>query len=94
MLLTSHVLNLKNILKPQKRIEDWGAGNKETIIVFNKIDNGDDLLSRLKARAKEQDSVFISCKTGEGIDELLLTIEKKNKSENSCWKIQNSSQQI
>ena len=58
-------------------LSELGAGNKETIIVFNKIDNGDDLLSRLKARAKEQDSVFISCKTGEGIDELLLTIEKK-----------------
>ena len=48
---------------------------------YNKIDQGDQVMTRLKAKALTPDCIFVSCKTGEGIQELLQIIEERlNKS--------------
>jgi GTP-binding protein HflX len=68
-------------LATQEVLDELGAAEKDTIIVYNKIDNGVEESSRLQARAQNQQHVFTSCKTNEGIDELLEMIEAKlNKS--------------
>ena len=62
---TSHVL------------EELGASNKEILTVYNKIDHGDQVMSRLKAQLITPDCHFISCKSGEGINHLLSKLEDK-----------------
>lgn len=70
-----------HLLATQEVLDELGAAEKDTIIVYNKIDNGVEESSRLQARAQNQQHVFTSCKTNEGIDELLEMIEAKlNKS--------------
>ena len=61
----------------QEVLEELGAAEKDTIIVYNKIDNGVEESSRLQVRAQDQLHVFTSCKTNEGVDELLEIIEAK-----------------
>ena len=69
------------LLATQEVLDELGAAEKDTIIVYNKIDNGVEESSRLQVRAQNQQHVFTSCKTNEGIDELLEMIEAKlNKS--------------
>ena len=62
---TSHVL------------KELGASSKEIITVYNKIDHGDQIMTRLKAQLITPDCHFISCKSGEGINQLLSTLEDK-----------------
>jgi GTP-binding protein HflX len=70
-----------HLLATQEVLDELGAADKDTIIVYNKIDNGVEESSRLQVRAQDQQHVFTSCKTNEGIDELLEMIEAKlNKS--------------
>jgi len=70
-----------HLLATQEVLDELGAAEKDTIIVYNKIDNGVEESSRLQVRAQNQQHVFTSCKTNEGIDELLEMIEAKlNKS--------------
>jgi GTP-binding protein HflX len=70
-----------HLLATQEVLDELGAVDKDTIIIYNKIDNGVDESSRLQVRAQDQSYVFTSCKTNEGIDELLLMIEERlNKS--------------
>jgi len=62
-------------------LEELGAEDKEILTVYNKIDQGDQVMTRLKAKALTPDCIFVSCKTGEGIEELLQIIEERlNKS--------------
>ena len=62
-------------------LEELGAEDKEILTVYNKIDQGDQVMTRLKAKALTPDCIFVSCKTGEGIQELLQIIEERlNKS--------------
>ena len=70
-----------HLLATQEVLDELGAAEKDTIIVYNKIDNGVEESSRLQVRAQNQQHVLTSCKTNEGIDELLEMIEAKlNKS--------------
>lgn len=55
-----------------KVIDELGAGNREKIMVYNKIDK----VSELPIDASSYDSVFISAKTGENMDVLLAKIQK------------------
>ena len=62
-------------------LEELGAEDKEILTVYNKIDQGDQVMPRLKAKSLTPDCIFVSCKTGEGIQELLQIIEERlNKS--------------
>jgi len=62
-------------------LKELGAEDKEILTVYNKIDQGDQVMTRLKAKALTPDCIFVSCKTGEGIQELLQIIEERlNKS--------------
>ncbi len=51
-------------------LEEIGAGGKETIIVFNKIDCAEPYIIR-RLRHEYPDAIFISAVTGKGIDELI-----------------------
>ena len=68
-----------HLLATQEVLNELGAAEKDTIIVYNKIDNGVEESSRLQVRAQDQLHVFTSCKTNEGIDELLEMIEAEAK---------------
>ncbi len=67
----SHIQTTNEVLS------ELGASEKEMITVYNKIDNKNEIIDRLIARKTTSDSVFLSCKTGEGIQELLEIIESK-----------------
>lgn len=67
----SHIQTTNEVLS------ELGASEKEIITVYNKIDNKNEIIDRLIARKTTSDSVFLSCKTGEGIQELLEIIESK-----------------
>ena len=58
-------------------LKELGAEDKEILTVYNKIDQGDHVMTMVKARLLTPDCVFVSCKTGEGIKELLKIIEEK-----------------
>jgi len=61
-------------------LNELGAEDKEILTVFNKIDllKSNDLENlKLSQNCKGVDNVFISCKSGEGISELLEVIESK-----------------
>ena len=61
------------------RLKELGAEEKNTLIVFNKMDLIDpesDALLLARTRALFPGSVYISTKTGEGIDSLLRLLEK------------------
>lgn len=58
-------------------LKELGAEDKEILTVYNKVDQGDHVMTKVKARLLTPDCVFVSCKTGEGIKELLKIIEKK-----------------
>ena len=54
---------------------DMGAGDVKELLVFNKADLADpEVLSRLLRR--EPHSIVVSARTGEGIDDLLVAIER------------------
>lgn len=56
-----------------KIIEELGAGNKETVMVYNKMD----LVSHMQPDHSGRDSIFISAKYGDHVDELLGMIREK-----------------
>ncbi len=58
-------------------LKELGASEKETLTVYNKIDYGDQVMTRLKARLITPDCHFVSCKSGEGIEQLLVTVEDR-----------------
>ena len=53
-------------------ISELGASDKPRLYVYNKCDEAEDALTSC-----EEDKIFISAKCGNGIDTLLLAIEKK-----------------
>ena len=68
-------------------LADMGATDKTFIIVYNKIDalptmdDGDNVIEMPPNAEDNQTEVFISAKTGEGVDELLQTIQSALESE-------------
>lgn len=57
-------------------LEELGAAGKKTILVFNKIDLVTDSTRLLELGQHHPDAVFISVKTGDGIDGLLHRIHE------------------
>lgn len=51
-------------------LHELGAADKPVIAVFNKTDLADDPVARIRLSSFAPDGVFISCRTGEGLDEL------------------------
>lgn len=62
-----HIEVTQNVLK------ELGAADRESILVFNKID----LLPGFEALEYGQSSMCISCRTGQGVDALIEAIKKK-----------------
>ncbi|WP_246456054.1 GTPase HflX [Ruficoccus amylovorans] len=57
-------------------LKELGADMKNTITVFNKIDRGIDGLNEAELRHDHPEAIFISARTGEGIDRLLDKCEQ------------------
>jgi GTP-binding protein HflX len=57
-------------------IADVEAKNIDELVVFNKADLADDF-TRMKLRDLAPDALFVSARTGEGIEELLAEIAKR-----------------
>lgn len=55
-------------------LSELGAQEKPMLTVFNKSDSQKDALIRTRLHSLDPDGVFISCRTGEGIDELRRTL--------------------
>jgi len=81
--LLLHVVDLSNpeFAKQMKTtvevLRELGGADKEILTVYNKVDQADDPLSKIKAQNLVCESSFISAKTGQGIEGLLELIEKK-----------------
>ncbi|MBT3666806.1 MAG: GTPase HflX [Opitutae bacterium] len=60
-----------------KVLEELGAAEKEVITVYNKIDQGEQVMSRLRAKSLTSKCVFISCKSGDGMPDLLKLVEQE-----------------
>ena len=56
---------------------ELGAERKSILVVCNKCDLIADPLTRVKLKNSFPDAVFISCRTGEGIDSLLEALSAK-----------------
>ena len=54
---------------------DLGASGKPTLYVFNKCDLGMAELGRIGREAKEKNIVFISAKTGQGLEQMIEKLE-------------------
>ncbi|HBC88131.1 MAG TPA: GTPase HflX [Lentisphaeria bacterium] len=61
-------------------LEELGAGEKDIITVFNKSDIADDPVLRAKLKALEPEGIFISAKTGLGMDRLVSEITHRTRS--------------
>jgi GTPase len=70
----SHPLVDEHVAAVNRVLEELGAGNKPTLMVFNKIDRAGD--AEVAGRFREQfpNAVFISAKTGEGFPALLAEL--------------------
>lgn len=55
-------------------LTELGAQDKPMLTVFNKCDRQKDALIRTRLRSLDPNGVFISCRTGEGLDELRQTL--------------------
>ena len=52
-------------------LSELGAGDKPVLYVFNKCDRADGSLAAAAAEINAEDAVFISARTGEGVDRLI-----------------------
>lgn len=59
-------------------LSELGADQKDMLVVFNKMDlTESDPLLRLKLRSIDPEAVFVSCQTGEGLDDLKQKFMRK-----------------
>ncbi len=76
-----HILDISNPSVEQHfkttvaLLKELESLDKPTITVFNKIDKFEDSIGRARLKALYPDSIFISVKTGEGIDLLLQKLK-------------------
>ena len=68
-------------------LKELGAGDKDVITVFNKTDIADDPVLKAKLKAMNPDGIFISAKTGSGIDALLAAIAHKTRDKTEIVKL-------
>ncbi len=59
-----------------------------SILIFNKIDAVDDPAIEKDALSRYPDALFVSCKTGEGMDPLKTEIDKCYESEMISWRLE------
>lgn len=62
-------------------LTELGAEKKPMLTVFNKCDRQNDPLVRLRMKSMDPNGVFVSCRTGEGLDMLgqaLIAFQKKH----------------
>jgi len=71
LLDASHPRVLEFYGTTMKVLSELGADAKKTLVVFNKIDQVDDPLTRAMLRSHHPEALFISVHTGEGIDQLV-----------------------
>lgn len=67
-------------------LNELGSADKEVITVYNKIDQGELVMSRLRAQSLTPQCVFVSCKTGEGMTELLSLVEQELNRSHETWR--------
>ena len=67
-------------------LNELGSADKEVITVYNKIDQGELVMSRLRAQSLTPQCVFVSCKTGEGMTELLSLVEQELNRRHETWR--------
>jgi GTP-binding protein HflX len=71
-----HVVDVSNphaeghVETTREVLAEIGAGEQYEVMVFNKIDRVEDAHLRRRLKRKYPDAVFVSAKTGDGIDEL------------------------
>ena len=59
-------------------LSELGADRKDMIVIFNKMDAaGDDPFLRLKLQSSVPDALFVSCRTGAGLDQLRKKLMEK-----------------
>ncbi len=71
LLDASHPRVLEFYDTTMKVLSELGADEKKTLVVFNKIDQVDDPLTRAMLRTHHPEALFISVHTGEGLDLLV-----------------------
>ena len=59
----------------EELLNDLGAGGKPTLYVFNKCDLGLAEIGRIGAEAPAENVVFISARTGQGIEQMLARLD-------------------
>lgn len=76
-----HVMDVSNLQVEQHRkttlrvLEELGAEKKNILLVFNKVDAQEDKLFVSTLRARFPDALFLSAKTGQGMDALRESME-------------------
>ncbi|HAF58038.1 MAG TPA: GTPase HflX [Opitutae bacterium] len=84
-LVADLILHLVDLSNPEyeaqmettaKVLAELGAADKELLTVYNKIDQLENGLEKLKAKRIFHQSVFISAQTGDGISNLLAQLEE------------------
>jgi GTP-binding protein HflX len=68
-------------------LKELGADEKKSIAVFNKTDLNNDPVLAARLKALHPDYVFVSTKTGAGLDELRSRLDKKMKGETETIKL-------
>ena len=85
-LLADFILLILDVSNPQAPahwettisvLNELGAADKPLVAVFNKTDLQSDPVSLLKMKSIAPDAVFVSCKTGDGLDLLRDTLLRK-----------------
>jgi len=80
--LILHLVDLSNpeyeaqMKTTEKVLEELGAGEKEILIVYNKIDSLENETEILYARRLAPSAVFLSARTGVGLADLLEKLEE------------------
>ncbi len=59
----------------EELLNDLGAGGKPKLFVFNKCDRGMAEIGRVGVEAESENIVFISAKTGQGVDRMIERLE-------------------
>jgi GTPase len=60
----------------KKVLEELGADTSQALIVFNKMDRVNDESARISLRRHFPDAIFISVRTGQGLDELVARLSE------------------
>jgi GTP-binding protein HflX len=68
-------------------LKELGADEKKSIAVFNKTDLTSDPVLSARLKALHSDHVFVSTKTGQGLDELRANLDKKMRGETETLKL-------